>query len=154
MHIKDARISSNFTAKADTATAGAWPNRNALLALLTLALLILAISGCGGGYPNATQTTQASNSLEAIFVNANSIPSIAPGETIKLGASGGYSSSVPGGISYKDITNSAIWSTSNATVATLDKGLVTGTRKGPVIITRTLGSKKQRSVPERRRQQR
>jgi trimeric autotransporter adhesin len=136
MRIQDASFSSIFTATADTVRAGSWPNRNARLAVLTLLLLILAIVGCGGGYPNPTQT---SDPLVAIFVNASSVPSIAPGETIQLGASGGYPSSAPGGISYKDVRKSATWSTSNAAVARVDKGLVTGTGVGSVTITATLG---------------
>jgi hypothetical protein len=137
MCIKDASFSSKFTAAADTVKAGSWPNRNARFAVLILLLPILGIAGCGGGYPNPTQT---SNALVAIFVNASFLPSIAPGETIQFGASGGYpSSSSPGGISYKNITKSATWSTSNAAVATVDKGLVTGTGAGSVTITATLG---------------
>jgi hypothetical protein len=48
MHIKDASFSSKFTATAGTARRGSWPKHNALLALLTLVLLILtmAYSGC------------------------------------------------------------------------------------------------------------
>ena len=135
MDIKSARISTKFTATVGTTRAGSWPHRKILLAVLTLLLPILAIAGCGGGYPNPTQ---ASNPLVAIFVNANSLPSIAPGETIQLNASGGYRSS-PTEVSYKDITNSATWSTSNPAVATVDKGLVTGTGIGSVTITATLG---------------
>jgi hypothetical protein len=132
MHIKDAGISSKSTVTADTARKGASPNCNVLLAVLTL--LILTAAGCGGGYPNSTQ---ASNPLVAIFVDANALPSIAPGGTVQLNASGGYRIS-PTEVSYKDITNSATWSTSNAAVATVDKGMVTGTGIGSVTITATL----------------
>jgi hypothetical protein len=136
MHVKDARILDKFAGMTDAESGKQRPNQSALSVLLTLVFLILSTNGCGGGYSNPTRT---SSSLVAIFVNASSIPSIEPGETIQLSASGVYRSSVPGGLSSKEVTKSATWSTSNAAVATVTGGLVIGTGVGPVTITATLG---------------
>jgi hypothetical protein len=141
MHIKDARISNKFAAMANTARTRSWPNQNALAVLLPL--LILALAGCGGGYLNPTQTrtptpNPTSHPLVQIAMSANSMPYLGLDETVQLNALAGYSYP-PNEIRFTEITNSATWSTSNAAVATVDKGVITGAGMGSVTITAAYG---------------
>jgi hypothetical protein len=112
------------------------PNRKAVPGLLAAALLILIVAGCNGAYPGPSQ----GSNLTGISVQPVSMPAIVVAGTLQLSATGGYQESTS--VSYKDVTNSAIWSTSNDAVAIVNKGLVTGTGSGSATITATLDGKK------------
>jgi hypothetical protein len=60
--------------------------------------------------------------------------------TVLVDANAAYQDSATE-ISYKDVTSSASWSTSKDAVATVEKGLVTGTGIGSATITATFGGK-------------
>jgi hypothetical protein len=135
MHIEDGRNLNECTAIAGTDKRRSWRNHKALSALLSLLVLILATAGCGGGYSNPQQKP-----LVGIYVSSTSLPSTGVGEDLLLSATGEYRNS-PAETSDRDITNSATWSTSNASVATVNKGVVSGIGAGSVTITATFGGK-------------
>jgi hypothetical protein len=113
------------------------PDCKTLPALLAVLLLILIVAACGGGYLNPNQNQKP---LVQIQVFAKSIPSVAPGGTVQLGANGWYQLSRTQ-VFDKDVTKSATWSTSNPAIATVNEGLVTSTGIGSVTITATLAGK-------------
>jgi hypothetical protein len=139
MHSKHARIRTRFAVTAGGATAGSLPNRKVVPALLTLVLLILVVAACGGAPSNPSNHSNPDPLVE-VRVTAGSQLIAVVGDTVPLQAKGGYRSPT-GVITYKDVTNSAIWSTSNAAVATVNKGVVTGTGVGTATISATFGGK-------------
>jgi trimeric autotransporter adhesin len=109
-------------------------NRKAVPALLAL-LLLLTLAACSGAY-----SVTNSGTLSAVTLQPGAVPSIAVAGTVQVGANGAYQDSATK-ISYKDVTSSATWSSSNAAVATVNKGLVTGTGIGSATITASLDGK-------------
>jgi trimeric autotransporter adhesin len=124
-------------------------NRNALPVLLALLTLV----ACSGSYPGATPAGPGSPGnpgnpgptptypfLSEVTLQPSSAPSIAVAGTVLVGANAAYQDSATQ-ISYKDVTSSATWSTSKDTVATVEKGLVTGNGIGSATITASFGGK-------------
>ena len=103
-----------------------------LLALLLCGVCLLA--GCGGSGTGAF--------LQSIAITPFN-PSITPGSTQQFNATGVYTdgtSSDSTGV--KDLTASAIWSSSNTTVATINAaGLATGVAAGTTTIFAASGGK-------------
>ena len=122
----------------DTAKAASSPNHKVLTALVAFGFLIL--TGCGGGYQNVRPPNQPQNTLVQVQVIATASPSIQISGTVPLSASAGYQNS-SNSFTSTDVTNSASWTTSNAAIATVNKGLVTGTGVGSVTISATFGGK-------------
>ncbi len=109
-------------------------NRNSVPAVLAL-LLLLALAACSGAYSGTNSGT-----LSGVTLQPGAAPSIAVAGTVQVGANGAYQESAAK-ISYKDVTSSATWSSSNASVATVNDGLVTGTGIGSATITASLEGK-------------
>lgn len=103
--------------------------------------LIAAFTACGGGYsnPHPGSGNPGGNPgvLNTIDVYAHSTPSIPVAGTVDVLANGYYGVNQ----SYQDLTDSATWSTSDAAVATVDKGRVTGVGIGSAKITGAYGGK-------------
>ncbi len=125
-------------------------NRKALPVLLALLTLVACSSS---SYPGATPAGPGSPGnpgnpgptptypfLSEVTLQPSSAPSIAVAGTVLVGANAAYQDSATQ-ISYKDVTSSATWSTSKDTVATVEKGLVTGTGIGSATITASFGGK-------------
>ena len=104
-----------------------------------LLLPLLTLVACNSA-TNAGTNQQKYPFLVAFNVQPNSAPSIAVGNTVQLGANAEYQISVTD-FANKDVTNSASWSTSNPDVATVNKGLVTGTGIGSATISASLDGK-------------
>jgi len=132
MDANEARIPERFAAPAGTANAGSLPGPKALPALLALVFSVLSLGGCGGAHPTPSQAGPSD-----IFVTADSMPSIPVDGTVTFVATGTYLASP----TQRDLTNSATWSTSDSAVATVNKGLVTGTGIGSFTITATVNGK-------------
>jgi hypothetical protein len=115
-------------------------NRNAVPSLLALFLSILPLVACGGAYPGAPPAQGHDTSLTGLTVQPTTSPSIAAAGNVRLRANGYYNVPI-GQNSYQDLTSSAIWSTSNAAVATVNSGLATATGIGSATITATFGGK-------------
>jgi len=109
-------------------------NRKARPSLLAL-LLLPVLAACGG-----TSSGTNSGTLSAITLQPGAAPSIAVDGTLKVGANGSYQESA-GKISYQDVTNSAAWSSSDTSVATVNRGVVTGTGIGTATIAASLDGK-------------
>jgi hypothetical protein len=118
-------------------------DRNCTSIFLALLAPILTAVGCGGGaYPGVHHGPPPEGAtLNTISVYAYSTPSVAVGGTVYVLA-GGYYDVPIGQNAYQDLTNSATWTTSNAGVATVAKGVVTGTGMGSATITATVGTKR------------
>lgn len=125
-------------------------NRKALPVLLALLTLVACSSS---SYPGATPAGPGSPGnpgnpgptptypfLSEVTLQPSSAPSIAVAGTVLVGANAAYQDSATQ-ISYKDVTSSATWNTSKDTVATVEKGLVTGTGIGSATITASFGGK-------------
>lgn len=140
MHAEEARIRRRFGVRAGPPKSGALFNREILAASVALGVLIS--TGCGGAYQSVKPPNKApyQESLAQIQVIATAVPSIQIGNTVLLYASAGYQDS-PNSITYKDVTNSATWSTSDPAIASVSNGVVTGTGSGPVTITASFGGK-------------
>ena len=110
------------------------PRHKAVPALLAL-LLLLTLAACSSAYSGTNSETLAGLTLQPAAV-----PSIPVAGTVQVGVNGAYQGSATK-VSYKDVTSSATWSSSNPAVATVDKGLVTGTGTGSVTITASLDGK-------------
>jgi hypothetical protein len=142
MHTDDARIRNRFVVTAGRPKAGALLNRKILAASVSLGLLVL--TGCGGAYQyqNVRPPSQPpyQESLAQIQVSAIAGPSIQISGTVVLSASAVYQNS-PNSFTHTDVTNSAAWTTSNAAIATVNNGVVTGTGIGSVTISAAFGGK-------------
>jgi hypothetical protein len=112
-------------------------NCKAVPALLALLLPLLTLVAC-----NSTGTNPGTKYpfLLAVTLQLGSAPSFAVAGTVQVGATGAYQISATQ-ISDKDVTSSATWSTSNTAVATVNKGLVTGTGIGSATISASLDGK-------------
>jgi len=78
--------------------------------------------------------------LSTVTLQPGSSPSIAQAGTVQVGANGAYQVSATE-TQYNDVTTSATWSSSNNAVATVSKGLVTGTGIGSATISASLNGK-------------
>jgi hypothetical protein len=147
MHAKDARTRSSLVAIADGDNTGAFPNRKALPALLALLLVVVNVVGCGGAYTNSNPNDGKKYPfLVDVTLQPATAPSIAVSGTVAVRADAGYQVSANGEVDYKTVTSSATWNTSNAAVATVDKGQVTGTGIGSATISATLDGKTGRTL--------
>ena len=81
-----------------------------------------------------------SGTLSAVTLQAAAAPSIAVAGTVQVGANAAYQESATNTV-YKDVTSSATWSSSDTAVATVSKGVVTGTGIGSATITASLDGK-------------
>jgi hypothetical protein len=131
-----AKVLGRRRVPAGIAKIGCLSDLKALTALLAFVLGVLSV-GCGGAYSTPNQPTQPE--LSGIFVTAGSMAPIPVTRTVQFTATGTYLASTQ--YSSKDLTNSATWSTSDPSVATVNRGLVTGTGIGSVTITATFDGK-------------
>ena len=140
MDIEDARIRNRFVVTAGRPKTAALPNRKTLAASVALGLLIPL--GCGGGYQNINPENKPpyQKSLAQIQVFAPAGPSIPTGGTVLVSASAVYQIS-PNSFTNTDVTKSAAWTTSDAAVATVNNGVVTGTGTGSVTISAVFSGK-------------
>jgi len=105
-------------------------------------LTLAACGGAGTNYnrnPNPKPSTTYPFLLE-VTLQPDSTPSIPVAGTVQVAANAGYQVS-SNEVDYNPVTSSATWSTSNAAVATVDKGLVTGTGIGSATISASLDGK-------------
>jgi trimeric autotransporter adhesin len=109
-------------------------HRRAMPALLVLPLL-LTFAAC-----NSISSSTNSGTLSGVSLQPGAVPSIPVGGTVQVGANGAYQES-GNNSSYKNVTSSATWSSSNTAIATVNKGLVTGTGIGSATITASLDGK-------------
>ncbi len=91
------------------------PRHKAVPALLAL-LLLLTLAACSSAYSGTNSETLAGLTLQPAAV-----PSIPVAGTVQVGVNGAYQGSATK-VSYKDVTSSATWSSSNPAVATVNKG--------------------------------
>ena len=140
MHTEDARIRNRFEVTAGRPKAGALLNRKILAA--SVALGFLTLTGCGGGYQNVSPPNQPpyQKSLAQVQVSSTASPSIQISGTVLVSASAVYQNS-PNSFTHTDVTTSAAWTTSDAAIATVSNGLVTGIGIGSVTISATFGGK-------------
>jgi len=88
----------------------------------------------------AAACTAIAQSLPEMRMTPSEIRASALDNNQIVGANGTYQDSATE-FTYKDVSSSAIWSTSNAAVATVNKGLVTGTGVGSATITASFNGK-------------
>ena len=139
MKIDDARIRNRFVVTTGRPKAGALLNRKILAASVALGLLIP--TGCGGGYQNVVPNKRPyQKSLAQVQVITTAGPSIQISGTVLVSASAVYQIS-PNSFTHTDVTNSAAWTTSDAAIATVNNGLVTGTGIGSATISAAFGGK-------------
>jgi len=102
----------------------------------------LVLNGCGGGYQNVKPPTKPpyEKSFTQVQVFASAGPSIPTGGTVLVSASAVYQIS-PTSFTNTDVTKSATWTTSDATIATVNNGVVIGTGTGSVTIAAAFGGK-------------
>ena len=105
----------------------------------TLLLPLLTLVACNSAN-NAVTNPKQYPLLVAITLQPHSLPSIEVAGTVQVGADAQYQVSATG-FTDKDVTSSADWSTSDPAVATVSKGLVTGTGIGSVTISATSAGK-------------
>jgi hypothetical protein len=113
-------------------------NHKALL-LAALSTIVMDLA-CGGSYSGSNSTTGSNTSLSAITLQPASSPAIAIAGTVQIAANGAYPVSATT-IDYHDVTQSVKWTTSDAAVATVNAGLVTGKGVGSAKITASLNGK-------------
>ena len=97
------------------------------------------LTACGGGYSSSNSgygSGSGGGNLVGFSVYAQSTPSIIVTGKVDVRASGYYGSNS----SYKDLTHSATWSTSDDAVATVFQGNVIGVGVGSAKITATSGA--------------
>lgn len=111
-----------------------------LILLPALLLPLLSLVACNSGAYSGTNSGTSYPYLTSVTLQPGSAPSIAVAGTVQVGANAGYQVSA-NEIDYNDVTTSATWSTSNASVASVNKGLVTGTGIGSATISATLNGK-------------
>ena len=105
--------------------------------VMILLASILTATACGGGYSSSAPSPSSQGNLNDVSVLAASSPSIPVNGTVEVQAYGNYGAQ---GTS-QDLRASATWSTSNAAVATVDKGHVIGAGVGSATITAAFGGK-------------
>src|ERR1700733_12782933 len=99
-----------------------------------LALMTIALAGCGGGSSSSSNTSSNTPVLQSITVSPASA-SITIGATQSFTATGHYSDS-----STQNLTSSATWTSSLPADATIAAGLAEAVAAGSTNITATLGS--------------
>jgi hypothetical protein len=99
-----------------------------------LALITIALAGCGGGSTSSSHTSSNTPVLQSIAVSPASA-SITIGATQPFTATGHYSDS-----STQNLTASATWSSSAPADATIAAGLAEGVAAGSTNITATVGT--------------
>lgn len=104
---------------------------------LILVLFLLTLTACGGGAGHSVSTDVP---LIDVSVRATTLPAIALSGTVQFEADGTYRVSSTQ-LTSKDLTQSATWTTSDASVATVNGGIATGTGVGSATITATFGGK-------------
>ena len=114
-------------------------HKKAVPSLLAILLPVVTLAACGSSY-NGSQPGTTYPYLSGVTLQPGSSPSIVVTGTVLVGASGAYQNSATE-ITYTDVTSSATWGTSNAAVATVDKGLVTGVGMGSAMITASFNGK-------------
>src|SRR5438309_2415321 len=139
MHSKHAQNRSRVALISEGPKAGSSAKRKIPPTPLALLLLILNVVACGNNYSNPDQTSKE-HPLVAVVVTANPSPAVAVDGTVQMTASAGYGG-YPDGVSYKDVTSSASWATSDATIATVNKGLVSGVGIGSTSVSAVLSGK-------------
>lgn len=139
MHTNNTRFEKGFRVTSKWSRVSSFPNPLSVPTLLILPILILTMTGCGSSYSNPDKGSKE-HPLLSIRVTANSSPAMAVAATAQLIAGAGYGG-YPGGISYKDVTGSATWATSDPAVATVNNGLVSGTGNGSATISAVFGGK-------------
>jgi hypothetical protein len=105
-----------------------------------LALVLLGVGAACDPTSSTVSKSQDDPVLSAVSVSAGGAPSIEVAGTLQLIANGAYQDS-RNEISYKDVSASTAWTTSDEAVATVSKGLVTGTGIGTVTISASFGGK-------------
>lgn len=106
-----------------------------IIRLIILFSYILVLPGCISEGGDASSTTSEEALLVSITVSPKS-RNIHEGETLQFSATGTCS-----GRAASDLTTSAVWSSSNTSVATISKsGLAKGIAEGEAIITVTSGN--------------
>ena len=96
---------------------------------------IVTTTACGGYNSSAPNPGSSQGNLHDFSVYTRTSPSIPLNGTVELQADGYYGAQQ----TYQDLTTSATWSTSNAAVATVNKGHVIGGGVGSATITATSG---------------
>jgi hypothetical protein len=132
--------SNTFAVTSDAAKTGSSPSHKVFAAIVGLGFLVF--TGCGGGYQNARPSTKPpyQKSLAQVQVTAIAGRSIQISGTVLVSASAVYQNS-PTSFASMDVTNSAAWTTSDAAIATVNNGVVTGTGTGSVTISAAYGGK-------------
>lgn len=115
-----------------------WASRKTVPRLLTILLPLLTLVACSSYKSMNSGTTYPF--LSGVTLQPGSSPSIVLAGRVTVGANAAYQDSATE-ISYKDVTSSASWSTSNAAVATVNKGVVTGAGVGSATITASYNGK-------------
>ena len=133
MNTKEAGIS----ATAELGSSRNWASVALLVALLLSLVTLIACNSVAAGTNSNGKTYPF---LEAVTLQPGSSPAIAIDGTVTMSANAAYQVSATE-IDYNIVTNSATWSTSNAAVATVNKGLVTGTGVGSATISASLNGK-------------
>jgi len=105
----------------------------AILAIISLSLVLAACGSGGGSSSNSNTPPPVTASLTSLQV-APGNASVAPGAVQQFTATGKYSDG-----SSKDLTASAQWKTSDSNVASVAGGKVTGVGAGTVMVTATSG---------------
>ncbi len=100
---------------------------------------VVASMGCGGGYNSSSQGSNQNSNQNGfdLTVYAHSVPSIPVNGTVDVQADGYFGPNHD----YRALTDTATWSTSNTSVATVDKGRVSGIGVGSAVITAASGGK-------------
>jgi len=114
--------------------------RKAVAALLAHLLPLLTLVACNSAYNGTTGKGAKYPFLSTVSLQPGSSPSIALAGTVQVNANAAYQVSATE-IRYNDVTSSATWSSSNDSVATVSKGLVTGTGIGSATISASLDGK-------------
>src|SRR5712671_54252 len=115
-------------------------HRKAVPSLLAILLPVVILAACNSSSYNGSPPGTTYPYLSGVALQPSSSPSIGVTGTVRVGANGAYQNSATE-ITYTDVTSSATWGSSNATVATVDKGLVTGTGIGSATITASFNGK-------------
>jgi hypothetical protein len=113
-------------------------NHKALL--LPVLMMVMMEVACGGSYSGSPTTSVSNPSLSAITLQPTSSPAIAIAGTVQIRADGTYPVSSTT-TDYRDVTQSANWTSSNPAVATVVGGLVTGSGLGSAKVTASLNGK-------------
>jgi hypothetical protein len=109
---------------------------------LAVLILILSLAACGGAgtHSNSSPPGTTYPFVVEVTLQPLSAPSIPVAGTVQVAASAGYQVS-SNEVDYNPVTTTAVWSSSDAAVATVNTGLVTGTGIGSATITASFEGK-------------